>query len=203
MSATFAPFGMRPVYHPSGLDRASAYANGIYYDPETVVDNVATGYPNNIYKGEPVKAYGNGWIAPPDFNSTFIGAFAGVEWTDSTGRRRVSNYWPGGQQFIVGSVVVYVYDDPNIVYEMQMNGPIPAFPTGSLIAQYNFADKTSGSPGTGLSSCSLDSTAPSGAPGDIFVKYVAPYPGNALEDQYPIVRGTISFARYQYNDNSN
>lgn len=198
MSATFAPFGMRPVYHPSGLDRASAYFNGISYDPESVVDNVATGYPFNIYKGTPVAATSEGWIAPPDFGGVFIGAFAGVEWTDSTGRRRVSNYWPGGQQFIVGSVVVYAYDDPNIVYELQMNGPIV-----SLVKQYNFADKTLGSPGTGLSSCSLDSTAPSSAPGDIFVKYVAPYPGNALEDQYPIVRGTISFARYQYNSASN
>ena len=29
MSATSAPFGFRPVFHPSGLDRAIALANGI------------------------------------------------------------------------------------------------------------------------------------------------------------------------------
>ena len=29
MSATAAPFGLRPAFHPSGLDRAVALANGI------------------------------------------------------------------------------------------------------------------------------------------------------------------------------
>ena len=29
MSATLAPFGLRPAFHPSGLDRAQALANGI------------------------------------------------------------------------------------------------------------------------------------------------------------------------------
>ena len=29
MSATNAPFGLRPAFHPSGLDRAQALANGI------------------------------------------------------------------------------------------------------------------------------------------------------------------------------
>ena len=29
MSSTNAPFGLRPAFHPSGLDRAQALANGI------------------------------------------------------------------------------------------------------------------------------------------------------------------------------
>ena len=29
MSATNAPFGLRPAFHPSGLDRATALADGI------------------------------------------------------------------------------------------------------------------------------------------------------------------------------
>ena len=29
MSATSAPFGLRPAFHPSGLDRAQALAGGI------------------------------------------------------------------------------------------------------------------------------------------------------------------------------
>jgi len=44
MSATSAAFGMRPAYHPSGLDRAQALANGI-----------VSGYATTIYKGSPVK----------------------------------------------------------------------------------------------------------------------------------------------------
>ena len=44
MSATSAPFGLRPVYHPSGLDRAQALANII-----------ESGYAANILKGQAVK----------------------------------------------------------------------------------------------------------------------------------------------------
>ena len=43
MSATSAPFGMRPAFHPSGLDRARAYFNGI-----------VSGYGYDILKGQPV-----------------------------------------------------------------------------------------------------------------------------------------------------
>jgi hypothetical protein len=43
MSATNAPFGLRPAFHPSGLDRAQALANGI-----------VSGYGSDILKGQPV-----------------------------------------------------------------------------------------------------------------------------------------------------
>ena len=44
MSATNAPFGLRPAYHPSGLDRAQGLANVI-----------VSGYAQNILKGQTVK----------------------------------------------------------------------------------------------------------------------------------------------------
>ena len=44
MSATSAPFGLRPAFHPSGLDRAQALAGGI-----------VSGYASNIFKGQPVQ----------------------------------------------------------------------------------------------------------------------------------------------------
>ena len=40
MSSTNAPFGLRPSFHPSGLDRAVALADGI-----------VSGYTSNILKG--------------------------------------------------------------------------------------------------------------------------------------------------------
>ena len=51
MSATNAPFGLRPAFHPSGLDRAQALANGI-----------ASGYNTDILKGQPVKYVTGGVI---------------------------------------------------------------------------------------------------------------------------------------------
>ena len=83
MSATNAPFGLRPVYHPSGLDRAKALANGI-----------ASAYSTDILKGAPVKLTTSGTLNVLTSTEALVGAFAGVEFTDSTGRRRVSNYWP-------------------------------------------------------------------------------------------------------------
>ena len=89
MSATNAPFGLRPAFFPTGLERAQAITNGI-----------TSGYSSNILKGQPV-VYGTtanggtlGTIIPAAATGTVTGAFAGVEWTDTTGRRRVSNYWP-------------------------------------------------------------------------------------------------------------
>ena len=43
MSASSAPFGLRPAFHPSGLDRAQALAGGIQ-----------SGFSQNILKGQPV-----------------------------------------------------------------------------------------------------------------------------------------------------
>ena len=47
MSSTNAPFGMRPAFHPSGLDRASALADGIL-----------STYSTDILKGQPVTSRG-------------------------------------------------------------------------------------------------------------------------------------------------
>ena len=84
MSATSAPFGLRPAFHPSGLDRAQALAGGI-----------TSTYSSNIFKGQPVLYSASaGVIIPVTTTGAWSGAFAGVQWTDTTGRARVSNFWP-------------------------------------------------------------------------------------------------------------
>ena len=88
MSATNAPFGLRPAYHPSGLDRATALADGIL-----------STYSTSILKGQPVKLDTSGVIQVAAAGDAFLGAFSGVEWTDTTGRRRVSNYWPASTAY--------------------------------------------------------------------------------------------------------
>ena len=72
MSSTNAPFGMRPAFHPSGLDRAQALADGIL-----------SGYTSDILKGQPVKMDTSGQIQVAAAGDSFLGAFAGVEWTDT------------------------------------------------------------------------------------------------------------------------
>ena len=192
MSATSAPFGLRPAFHPSGLDRATALANGI--EAVSTSGNVSAGYASNILKGQPIKMNTAGWIEVFSGGGAFLGAFAGVEWTDATGRRRVSNYWPANESFQVGSVIVYYYSDPNIVYEVQAAGSLTQAAIGD---EYDLSNETAGSTTTGLSACTLStSAAGAGQSAQMRVVNLAPYPDNAWGDAYTIVRAVI--AEYQF-----
>jgi hypothetical protein len=178
MSSTSAPFGMRPAFHPSGLDRAQALAGGI-----------ASTYGSDILKGQPVK-YNNGVINIASAGDAFVGAFDGVEWTDTTGRRRVSNYWPALTAYQTGSCVAYFYNDPNIVYEIQADGSVAQSSIGD---EANFVNLTAGSTTTGLSQCRLNSTlVGANNVGQMRIVDLAPYPGNDWGDAFTIVRVTVA-----------
>jgi len=182
MSSTSAPFGLRPAFHPSGLDRAQALAGGI-----------VSGYASNILKGQPVQ-YGTtanggtlGTIIAAGATGAWSGAFAGVQFTDTTGRARVSNYWPANTAYTAGTCTAYFYNDQNIVYEIQSDATIAQTSIGN---EYNFSNVTAGSATTGLSAATLGvSTAVgNGAQGQMRVVDIAPYPGNEWGDAYVIVR---------------
>ena len=184
MSATSAPFGLRPAFHPTGLDRATALAGGI-----------VSGYTSDILKGQPVKYIAaSGVIQPVTATSDAVsGAFAGVEWTDTTGRRRVSNYWPANTAYQTGSCVAYFYNTPDIVYEIQADGSVAQTAVG---LDANFSNFAAGSNVTGLSQATLVATPLStGTQGQVQILDVAPYPGNAWGDAYTIVR--VQMARRQ------
>jgi hypothetical protein len=205
MSATNAPFGLRPAFHPSGLDRAQALANGIQ-----------SGLSVSILKGQPVSyvtaavltatglsGISNGTIVPsatPGNSAAssgyqVAGAFAGVEWTDSTGRRRVSNYWPANTTFITGSCIAYFYNDQNIVYEIQADGSLAQTSIGG---EYNFSAITGGSTTTGLSQCTLASASAqsNAAQGQMRVVDLAPLVDNAWGDAYTVVRVQLPYVQF-------
>jgi len=180
MSATSAPFGLRPAYFPTGLERAQALTNGI-----------TSGYSSNILKGQPI-VYGTtanggtlGTILPALTTGTVTGSFQGVEFTDTTGRRRVSNYWPASTT--ATNIVAYFYNDLNIVYEIQADGSMAQTTIGN---EYFFTNITAGSTTTGLSQATLGSAtaAGNGSQGQMRVVDLAPYADNAWGDAYTIVR---------------
>jgi len=184
MSATNAPFGLRPAFHPSGLDRAQALAGGI-----------PSAYSSDILKGQAVLyVAGTGVIEPVNATSDAVsGAFAGVEWTDTTGRRRVSNYWPANTAYQTGSCVAYFYNDPNIVYEIQADGSVAQTSIGLDANLSNFA---AGSNVTGLSQATLSASILStGVQGQVQILDIAPYPDNDWGDAFTIVR--VQVARRQ------
>jgi hypothetical protein len=182
MSATNAPFGLRPAFHPSGLDRAQALAGGI-----------VSGYASNILKGQPV-VYGTtansitiGTIGIAANTGAWTGAFAGVQWTDTTGRARISNYWPASTAYTAGTCVAYFYNDQNIVYEIQADASMAQTTIGN---EYNFSNIAAGSTTTGLSQATLGASTAvgNGVQGQMRVVDLAPYVDNAWGDAYTIVR---------------
>lgn len=190
MSTTSAPFGLRPAFHPSGLDRAQALANGI-----------VSGYASNILKGQPVQ-YGTtanagtlGTLVIAAVTGPIAGAFAGVEWTDTTGRRRISNYWPASTAYQVGSCVAYFYNDTNIVYEIQADGTLSQTSIGN---EYPFSNIAAGSSVTGLSQCTLSAAAPAGngVQSQMRVVDLAQNVDNAWGDAFTVVRVVIAQSQF-------
>ena len=109
----------------------------------------------------------------------------GVEFTDSDGRRRVSNKWTASTS--ATDIVAYVTLDPTIVYEIQSDAAIAVTDIGK---QYDFT-AASGSTVTGLSTQMLGvSTAASNA--GLRLIGITPGPDNAFGDTYVICQVQIS-----------
>jgi hypothetical protein len=175
MSTTSQPFGLRPAFSPSGVVRPTAYS-------------ILTGYAANILQNQPVKIGTNGTIQAAAIGDRFIGTFQGVEFTDTDGRRRVSNKWTAS--LAATEIVAYVTLDPSIVYEIQANGSIAVTDIGK---QADFTTITAGSTTTGLSALMLD-TATLTDSGNAQVRIIglSPAPDNDFGDSFTIVQVQIS-----------
>ena len=175
MSTVSQPFGLRPSYSPSGVVRPTAYT-------------MVTGYGTNILQNQPVKIGTSGGIEAAAIGDRFIGVFQGVEWTDSDGRRRVSNKWTASTAGT--DINAYVTLDPTLVYEIQANGPIALTDIGS---QADFTAITGGSVTTGLSAMMLD-TATLTNTGNASLRIIdlSPGPDNNFGDNFTIVQVQIA-----------
>jgi hypothetical protein len=167
-----APFGFQPVYHSSGFVRPQAM---------TMTDN----YANNILQYQPVKISA-GVVVPAAAGDAFVGTFMGVEFTDSDGRRRVSNKWVGGN--IGTNITAYITLDPYIVYQIQSNAAVNVDDIGE---QFDFGSITSGSLTTGLSQAVLDVSS-SAANAQMRLIGITPGPDNAFGDTYVVCQVEIS-----------
>lgn len=183
MSATATPFGMRPAYHALNAQvTARAYT-------------IASAYGTAIYKGNPVILNTNGTIVVGTTAADILGIFAGVQYTDATGKPVYSPYWPASTT--ATDIVAYVYDDPNIVYEVQSNGSIAQTAVGD---QADFVNPGTGSATTGLGSCTISSTlAGAGVQAQLRIVGFSLAPDNAPGDAYTVVQAQI--ARQQFVSN--
>lgn len=152
MSATLAPFGLKPVYHPSGLVRSLNYTG--VYDTNAVFYSGTAVSLNNSGTASTLAVASN----TPTANQRLAGVFGGVEYTDASGRRTVSK-WFGPALGTATDVVMWVFMDPEIVYEIQATGSVASSAVGQ---EYNLLNNSSGqiigNGGLGTSTASLDPT---------------------------------------------
>lgn len=172
MSSSSAPFGFQPIYHSSGYVRPEAM---------TLPDNCT----DTFLQYQPVKIAA-GVVVPAAIGDTFVGTFMGVEFTDSDGRRRVSNKWIANN--IGTNIVVYITLDPYIVYQIQSNAAVNVDDIGE---QFDFTTVTAGSTTTGLSAVMLDVSS-SAANAQMRLIGITPGPDNNWGDNYVICQVEIS-----------
>ena len=183
MSATSAPFGLRPAYHPSGCSRAREYS-------------MSASYNTAIYKNSPVTLVSN-LINLASYQADWLGSFAGVTYTDNTGKPVVTNFWPGAVSGAT-NIVAWVFDDPLQVFDIQANGSIAQ----SIGRQIDFDSGSigSGSTATGLSTAMAASAlVAAGVQAQLRVVDVNQAPTNAWGDAYTVLQ--VVNARHQYVSN--
>jgi len=175
MPSTSAAFGLRPAFHPSGVVRPVAMT-------------IESGYNANILQFQPVLISSTGNIQAAGASTPFVGSFMGVEFTDTDGRRRVSNKWTAGTS--ATDIIAYVTTDPAIVYEIQSDATLTIADIGS---QMDFDSVTAGSTTTGLSAAMLD-VATKTTSGNALCRVVNLQPdvNNAWGDAFVVVQVQIS-----------
>lgn len=140
MANANAPRGLVPVGHinGSGLMTPRQY-------------NIATNDTTSaIYMGDPVK-FASGYAVRGTAGAAILGVFAGCEYTvTATGARVKAAYYDG----VTGksAIVCWVYDDPNLVFEIQATAALTQANVGSA---YDFAI-AAGSALTGWTATYLD-----------------------------------------------
>ena len=170
MSSTFQPFGLKPAYHPSGLDRAVPFAGTNSY--VTAVSGYSAPYSlssgQSFWQYQPLAITSSGQLTIANQTASsgkVYGVFDGVEYTNSDGRRSVAKYASKLTLDASTNIVFWIFADPAIVYEAQINGSATASAIGT---EYNFDTTTNyttadgyaiGNGGAGFSTTALLATA--------------------------------------------
>lgn len=176
MSATSAPFGFRPAFHPSGLIRARKYT-------------IASAYGTAMYKGQPCILNTNGTVTVGTAAADLLGVFAGCEFTDALGKPTVSTTWPAGQ--VATNITAWVWDDPLIVYEVQSAGSVAQTAVGDQADVSNVGNNANS-----LSTCTLSATlAGAGVQAQFSIEGFGLAPDNLPGDAFTVVQ--VRLARSQ------
>ena len=161
MANIAAPYGLKPVKRADGLPYAGATTQYLI-DP--------AGEATNIFNGQVVFIGADGYIAIatgtganagnqafPVANSFTgaLGVFVGCEYVNAQGQLIFDQYYPSGT---TGVVKAYVVDDPNVLFQVQMDGAIDQSDIGANTFFAALQSTTTGSTATGNSTSAVEST---------------------------------------------
>jgi len=149
MSTVFQPFGLKPAYHPSGLDRSVPFIGTNNYNLTSTTAGAysapysLTGAQVAFYQYTPVAITSTGQltIASQTSSGKVYGSFDGVEYTTAEGRRTLGKSITATSLAAATQIVFWIFQDPALVYEIQVNGSANVNAIGT---EYNF-DTTAGS----------------------------------------------------------
>ena len=150
MANTNAPFGARPV---------KTLAGGVI-SPNTIAYTIASGLAENIYSGDFVDQAGSATVdgqtiklATAGDTNKILGVFAGVSYKDANGVPQFKQYWATGT--VATDIKAYVYDNPNILFEIQSDATGVAYADVGLNVNMEVG---TGSAATGQSGAMADAS---------------------------------------------
>jgi hypothetical protein len=185
MATTAAPYGLKPVKLATGTSYAGATS-------EYLIDPAGEG--TNLFYGQVVHIGADGYIAlstatgadgttnalPTGTTLTgSLGVFVGCEYINAQGQVIHSQYYPSGT---TGVVKAYVVDDPNVLFQAQMDGAIDQSDIGANTFFAAVQSTSTGSTQTGNSTSAVESTTVTTTAAFRIVAAVSP-----LSDAYPDV----------------
>ena len=189
MATTAAPYGLKPVKRADGMPYAGAMSQYLI-DP--------AGEATNLFNGQVVHIGADGYIAlstatgadgttnalPTGTTLTgSIGVFVGCEYVNAQGQVIHSQYYPSGYAAPTGTQIkAYVIDDPNVLFQVQLDGTIDQSDIGANTFFAAAQSTSTGSTATGNSTSALDATTVTTTAAFRIVSAVSP-----ITDAYPDV----------------
>ena len=186
MATTAAPYGLRPIRRSDGMPYAGS-TNQYLIDP--------AGEGTNLFYGQAVIIGADGYIAlatgtGADLTSNSIsgtsgvgaiGVFVGCEYVNSSGQRVQAQYYPSGTNSSSTAIKAYVIDDPNVLFQAQLDGAGAQTIIGTNTFFAAAQSTSTGSTVTGNSTSALDATVKTAAAAFRIVSHVSD-PSDAFPD---------------------
>jgi len=194
MALTAAPYGLRPIKRADGMPYAGATSQYLI-DP--------AGEATNLFYGQVVFIGADGYVAlvtgtgANAGNQAFpvantftgaVGVFVGCEYVNAQGQVIFGQYYPSGT---TGVVKAYVVDDPNVLFQVQLDGAAAQADLGANTFFAAAQATNTGSTQTGNSTSAVDATVVQTTAAFRIVSAVSP-----MTDAFPdvLVRFNVGYS---------